>query len=424
MTYLVYDIATSCAAPLGALWLAARPRYRPLLARFAPAAPRFGARPLWVQACSVGEVGTARPFIRAFQERHPEIPVLLTASTVAGYELAVVDMPNVSWFPFDHRWVVRRFVERVQPRALVLIETEIWPNVLRVTQEKGVPAVLLNGRLSDKHIGRYRRYRRLLRPVFKRIAAAGMQNAEYAERLAMLGTDPARIRVTGNTKFDGVKTEVPEARLRALRAEHGLGPEERVLVFGSTRPGDEALAAECWRSLRRDCPDLFLVVAPRHGNRLDEAMAPFDEPLLRRSEVCRGRQRGGERILVLDTVGELVDFYALAAVAVIGGSFYPGVNGHNPLEPAALGVPTVFGPFMRNFVDPALVLADARGARQVSGPEALLPVLRELLSSPEAAAAMAERGRCAVLANQGAIGRSLDLLDEAMGLDAGGRAAE
>lgn len=416
LTYGLYDVATLLATPLGAAWLALHPGHRELLARFAPPIPETLERPIWVQACSVGEILTAKPIIKALKERWPGVPVALTVSTAAGYEIACTSFTDVPvvWFPFDVKPSVRRFVSRLNPMALVLVETELWPNVLRETRRAGAPVVLVNGRLSDKHFPRYVKVRRFLKPVIRQISLAGMQNDEYAARMVRLGADPDAVRVTGNTKFDGVATTVDQAALGRLREENGFTPGGPVLIFGSTRPGDEALAAACWKALKEEFPELRLVIAPRHLERVDEALSHFDEPLLRRSEVQQGRRPAGERVFVLDTVGELVSFYAMATVAVIGGSFYPGVNGHNPLEPAALSVPTVFGPYMRNFIDPARVLVESGGARQLPSPDALLPALRELLADPDGRARMAARGREAVLANQGAIDRSLDLLAEVM----------
>lgn len=415
MTYALYDIVTSCAVPVGAIWLALHPQYHPLFARFSPHVPAVSGPPLWVQACSVGEVGTAKPLVKSFAERHPEVPVLLTTSTVSGHALArsAGDRIHASWFPFDHKFSVRRFLSRANPRALVLLETELWPNVLRETRRRGVPVVLLNGRLSDRHLARYRRFRRLLQPVLRHLSVAGMQNQEYADRIAELGVPREVIHITGNTKFDGVVTDVPPHVTNAVRQENGLG-DAPILLFGSTRPGDEALAARCWSVLRDEFPALRLVIAPRHPERVDEAVACFNEPVLRRSHVKQGRRPQDERVFVLDTVGELIPFYAVAALAVVGGSFYPGVNGHNPLEPAALAVPTVFGPYMRNFIDPARVLVACDGARQVGHPGELLPTLRALLEDADARRAIAARGREGVLANQGAIQRSLDLLDSVL----------
>jgi len=414
MSYPLYHAVTSLAAPLGAAWLAIRMRHRPLLGRFAPPVPDTGAAPpLWVHACSVGEVNTAKPLIRAVARRWPRLPVCLTVSTTAAHDLlhGAPDQTPSTWLPFDHLVCVRRFVRRLKPRALLVMETELWPNLLRETRRAGAPVMLANGRLSDRHLRRYQRFRPLLRPVVAQITAAGMQNREYADRLVALGAPPETVHVTGNTKFDGVATSVDPGVLDGLRAETGIGAGRPCLIFGSTRPGDEALAAACWKSLRDAFPAAQLVVAPRHPERLDEAMAPFDEPLLRRSEVQRGRRPAGERILVLDAVGELARFYALATVAVVGGSFYPGVNGHNPIEPAALGVPTVFGPYMRNFVDAARELADGGGAVQVANPDELADALCRLLGDPGEQARLSARGREAVRRNQGATQRTLDLLE-------------
>ena len=417
MMYPVYQVATSLAAPFGVAWLAMHPRYRPLLRRFAPRAPGgLAAAPLWVHACSVGEVNTARPLVRAMAQRWPDVPVCLTVSTVAGHELVRRTWADVpcTWLPFDQVVCVRRFVRRLRPRALVVMETELWPNLLRETRRFGAAVMLANGRLSDKHLKRYKRFRALLRPVVAQLTLAGMQNQEYAERLVALGAPLGAVHVTGNTKFDGVATSIGPDVLADLRAETGLDADRPCVLFGSTRPGDEALAAACWKGLRDAFPAAQLVIAPRHVERLGEVLAPFDEPVRRRTDVQQGRRPAGERVFVLDTVGELVRFYALATVAVIGGSFCPGVNGHNPLESAALGVPTVFGPYMRNFVDPARELVEAGGAVQVGKPEGLADTLRRLLADPEERARLSARARETVRRNQGATERTLDLLETAV----------
>lgn len=416
MIYSVYNNVVPIIALGGRVWLQLHPAHRELLARFHPNPPRCAAPPFWVHACSVGEVNTARPIIRALQERFPDTPVLLSTATASGQALAQKDAAGAvpTWFPFDTRAAVRRFLQAATPRALILIETEIWPNVVRETRRFGAPVIVVNGRLSDKHIARYRRWRSLFAPVFAQLSAIGAQNDDYARRFIEIGADPAVVRVTGSTKFDGVATAI-EPRVRArLKAENGFPPEYPMLLFGSTRPGDEVLAAQCWRSLRAEFPTLRLVVAPRHLDRLDEALAAFDEPVLRRSEVKAGRTPAGERVFFLDTVGELVSFYAIASVAVVGGSFFPGVNGHNPLEPAALGVPTVFGPYMSNFTDPARALTGARAAIQTSHPDALCDALRALLRDPGQQRQLGTLGRKAVLDNQGAVRRNVDMIADVL----------
>lgn len=411
MMYILYWVLVSLAAPIAAGWLFINPKHRRLLERFRPAVPSLTRAPIWVHACSVGEVQTARPILLAIEQRWPGSTVLLTVSTLSGYELAASWGGKVrfTWFPFDHPLAVKRFLAKLNPRLLVLIETELWPAVLNETRRRGVPIAVVNGRLSDKHYARYRRWRPFLGFMFRPLSIAAMQNDEYARRIADLGA-PA-VHVTGNTKFDGARTQRDPAVEGALRHENGFSETGRILLFGSTRPGDEALAAACWTVLREKFPDLHLVIAPRHTGRLSEALAPFDEPILRRSQVKSGQTPNHERVFCLDTTGELAGFYALASVAVIGGSFYPGVEGHNPIEPAALGVPTVFGPYMRNFDLPARALIEAGGARQAASPEALCTVLEDLLDSEASRTLIGERGREVVLANQGAIDRTLDLLE-------------
>ncbi len=422
VTYLLYDIATSAMVPPGLLWVLLRKRCRPLFERFSPACPRdLPAQPVWVQACSIGEVATALPIVRAMRQRHPDIPVVLTASTVTGHERAVAASNECSgvspaWFPFDHKYIVRNFIERLRPRGLVLVETELWPNVLRQCRRSGVPVTIINGRISDKHFRRYLRFKRFVKPLFEQITAAGVQNGEYEKRFAALGAEPQKIRITGNTKFDCVRSHIPPEEQRALCNETGLDPERPIVVFGSTRPGDEALAAQCLQSLKKDFPGLQLVVAPRHLERMHDVLACFTgERAIRRSQkepIGKKTDTGAAAVVVVDTLGELLRFYSLATAAVVGGSFYPGVNGHNPLEPAALGIPTLFGPYMRNFIDPAAVLLRHDGAIQVRKPEALAPALHGLLNNADERAAMAERARNAVTSQRGTIQRNLDLVDE------------
>ena len=413
MWQLVYDMATTAAVPPGALWLLCSSRHRRLLGRFAPVPPPFEGRPIVLQACSVGEVTAAVPIVAAMGKRWPELPVLLTVSTVAGRMLAqdLGFSSHLSWFPFDHRWSVSLFLRRLNPCLIALLETELWPNLLLAARRRDIPIALLNGRLSDKHFDTYHRFASAIRPVLAGLRLAAMQNEEYAERIATLGVPEEVIHISGPTKLDGTRTSVPQDLCDRTRAEIGLPKEAPVLLFGSTRSGDEQLVARCWVCLRQEFPDLRLIVAPRHKDRIPDMRGVFKEEVLLRSDEpgAKGGLREA-RVLLLDTFGELPTFYAIATVAVIGGSFFPGVNGHNPLESAALGIPTLFGPFMRNFIDAATLLTGVGGACQVSNPDQLLGELRRLLRGGPAVEAMAERGRRAVLDNQGAVEKTLDLL--------------
>ena len=411
MIRAIYCVATSLALPFGLTYIAAQPRYRPLLGRFRQPLPKLCDRPLWIHACSVGEVRAAQPLIEGIRLRWPGIPVVLTVSTIQGRRLAetLQNDTHVAWLPFDHPALVRRCVRRLNPLALAVIETELWPALIWETRKQGIPVILLNGRLSDRHYTRYNRYRYFVRAMVSQLSGACMQNQGYVDRILALGASPETVWVGGNVKYDAVSSDVDSAVRRSLIDYLGHGDGDPLLVFGSTRPGDEQLAAECWHELRDAFPTLKLVIAPRHLTRLDEAIAPFGEPVARRSAEAPSSAANRPRVFLLDTMGELSTLYSLASIAVIGGSFFPGVDGHNPIEPAAFGVPVVFGPHMANFADAARVLVDDRGARQVTG-KTLAATLRELLSDPSRAAETGQRARETTLANQGAVGRNLDAL--------------
>lgn len=420
MFRFAYNALLSALVPIAVPYLALHPRYRSLLARFSPGRPiplNDGA--IWVHAASLGEVNTARPVVRALRERYTDVPILLTTSTVTGMEQAQTfeELESVAWFPFDHPICVTSFFERMKPRYLVLIETELWPNVLQCARKCSVPVVLINGRLSEKHFSRNQRIGGLLRPALGAIDLACMQGELDAERLGVLGVRSDGIHVTGNTKFDGVKCEVDSQALATLREECGIDADASVLVFGSTRPGEESIALACWLAVRESVPGLRLVIAPRHVQRSAEVRELLREwPLVLRSACGKCDAVGSDdTVVVVDTVGELVNFYGLANVAVVGGSFSEDVQGHNPIEPTALGVATVFGPHIKNFLVPARTLVDSGGAVQVEDQTALIHVVRDLLRDEERRLAMGVAGCRTVAENAGAIERSLVLLDGMMG---------
>lgn len=409
----IYSAAVAAAAPVVRLILLASPRHRPLLQRFRPPVPSNIDRPVWIHACSVGEVGVAIALVRALQARRPHLSLLLTVSTTTGRARAGEAFSGtapITWFPFDLAATVREFFEAVRPRALILIETELWPNVLREAAARNIPVALVNGRISDRHVARYRRARALFRPAVRTLSLAAMQNQEYVRRIVALGADASITFASGNIKFDAAPNAADPAAADALRAQMGIPNGAPVVVFGSTRPGDEALARACWDRVRARVPNAVFVVAPRHLQRVNDAQKPFaDQSLLVRSEVVAGRPPNRERIILIDTHGELTAFYALADVAVIGGSFSKDVQGHNPIEPAALGVSVLFGPHMRNFKDAAAMLLESGGAVETSV-DGLPQDLEALLGDPDHRNRMGQRARQVVAEQTGATERTLNLL--------------
>lgn len=412
MRYVLYNILLLMLAPMGACYLVCSRRYRVLLRRFAPKIPSVPRGTiLWVHGCSVGEVFVASVLVRALREHYPEATILLTVNTVSGYQLAKETLSDISvtFAPFDLAFCVRQFIKRVRPAMLVLLETELWPGLVRESRRQNIPVVVVNGRISPRKFPNYKKYACILPPVFTWLSHVAAQEAVYRDRFVALGVSPDNITLTGNIKYDGVRTEVSECLKRSMREENGFDEGHDILVFGSTRPGDEVLAAECWQCLKDAYPNLCFIIAPRHLNRLKEGVAAFKgEQVTLRSEIKAGKNPAKTRVLFLDSLGELGSVYAISRVAVIGGSFFAGVEGHNPLEPAALGIPTVFGPYMGNFPDAAEMLLGADGAIQVTAPGGLVPVLKRLLDDPEFGRTVGEAGRSVILNNQGAVARTVD----------------
>jgi 3-deoxy-D-manno-octulosonic-acid transferase len=417
MRLFLYNLLLSAIALPTRWWLGRHPVHAPLMERFNPALPQSSRGALWVHVCSLGEANGARPLVEALRTDFPDRYVVVTASTKSGHARcqALYGTDNVAWFPFDQRSTVRRFLGQLEPAALILFETELWPNVLDQCQRANIPVLLANGRLSDKHHRRYQRYRCWYASMLRCLDFACMQDEVFRERLLALGVPAERIEVTGSMKFDAVCTAIPPRERTRLRQEWGFREDDAILLFASTRPGDEDLASACWATLREENPRLKLVIAPRHLDRVEEALSPFSEPVIRRTALQAGEGIADARVFILDTLGELSNFFALANVVVIGGSFYHGVNGHNPLEAAALGVPTVFGPYMSNFAQAERVLMAAGGAEQVACPEDLYLALSTLLADPGKQRQMGTAARRAVLENQGAVEKTVVRVKELLG---------
>ncbi len=379
--------------------------------------PLDGRARFWVQAVSVGEVALGREFTVALVDRFDDAVAVLTSSTPAGQRLLDESPPDderiaVGAFPFDDTRSARSALDAYRPSVLILLETELWPTLIEETAARGIPIAVLNGRLSHRSERNYRRLGSLMARALELVSVFGVQTQETAARLRRLGVADERVVVTGSMKYDSIDTEVPETErarlLRALglRADHGP-----LIVAGSTRPGEEDAVVTAFCRLRAEFPGLTLVLAPRHLRRLAEVEKTVREHGL----ACRRRsdESNGDRsapVVVLDTIGELRPVYSLADVTFIGGGLFPGTGGHNPLEPAALGKPVVFGPYMDNCRDVADTLVDAGGATVVGNTHELEDAVRRLLADATLRAETGTRARRAVESGRGAIVRNLDLV--------------
>ena len=366
----------------------------------------------WIHAVSVGEVMAAVPLINALQRRWPHLHPVVTTVTPTGASVLRERLgPAVThlYFPLDFPGAVRRALAWVRPRFFVALETELWPNFLRALATRGIPAMIANGRISDRSFRRYRLVRPLVRRVLEGITVFGMQSAEDARRIIALGARPERVVVTGNLKTEASPGDAgADALWRRLL---GLTGEELVWVAGSTHRGEEEVLLEVFVRLRRRYPSLVLVLAPRHPERVGEV-----ERLIRRRGLTSVRrtalpkQRNGSAVIVLDTVGELAQLYQLAEVVFVGGSLVPA-GGHNMLEPAFKRKPVIFGPHTTNFRDGTEILVRAGAALVVRERSDLEQALERLLADPGLRASMGEAAFEAVAGRQGAVVETLELIE-------------
>ncbi|MBI5617314.1 MAG: lipid IV(A) 3-deoxy-D-manno-octulosonic acid transferase [Gammaproteobacteria bacterium] len=373
-------------------------------------------RPVWIHAVSVGEVSAASPLIKALRDRHRQLPILVTTTTPTGFDTVSRQFPGAVahvYFPYDVPFVVRRLLRRFRPRALVLMETELWPNVVAVCTADGVPVYLVNARLSARSAERYAILPRMTRKMLEGFSGIAVQNAADAARFLDLGAPAARTQVTGSMKFDVSYPASLREEGAALRRE--LGVNRPILMAGSTRPGEEEVVLEAFAILRQRHPNCLLVLAPRHPERFESVVA-----------MCRQRgfavvsRRAGQActedtaVFLLDTMGELMCFYAASDVAFVGGSLVPA-GGHNVLEPAVVGVPIVVGPHLFNFAEISTLLEAAGALKIVQGAADMAAMASRWMSDSNARDLAGCAGRDVVMQSRGATERTLALLATSLG---------
>lgn len=362
---------------------------------------------LWVHALSVGEVSSARALVLGLRERYPAATLIFSATTRSGLiharETLGATVDRVIPFPYDFYWSVRRALRFVRPDLFILVETDFWPNMLGQLAARNIPALLVNGRLSAAAFRNYQRFRFLFAPLFNSFRLLSMQTEADAAQMRQLGVAPQRLEVLGNLKYAALPAPVSA---QELRRRFALPAVKRVWVAGSTHAGEESVLFAVFARLVARFPDLFLILAPRDVTRvaalLDEAHSLGFKAGLRSAP-----RLPGTNLLLVDTLGELASLYALAEVAFVGGSLV-AERGHNPLEPAALAKPVLFGPHMEDFVEISQDLLACGAAEMVEGEAALVDQLGAWLADPAGARAAGEQGLALVAERQqGVVGRYL-----------------
>jgi 3-deoxy-D-manno-octulosonic-acid transferase len=368
-----------------------------------------GARPIWIHAASVGEVRSAALFIEELKRRLPKAKVVLSTFTSTGNRIAkgMGLSDAVIFLPLDASWIVRRVLAKIEPSALIIIETEIWPNLLRAAFKKGIPAVLLSGRLSARALRKYCLLGEFFGQAVKCFTALGMQSQADLERMVQLGAERRKIGVTGSLKHTLASAKPTGDRFVGVKPQH----DNCLLVAGSSHRGEEGMLLEVFIALKRQFPRLQLVLAPRHPQRFAEV-----EKLLKatglgfeKKSAVNGRIDFDKDVMFVDTLGDLQDFYAIGDIAFVGGSLVDA-GGHNLLEPAGFRKPVLFGPYMANFASLATEMKRAGGGIEVHGTEDLIREISGLLKDPQRRKMVGEKAYAIAGDGRGVLQRSMALV--------------
>ncbi|QSL87382.1 lipid IV(A) 3-deoxy-D-manno-octulosonic acid transferase [Pseudomonas atacamensis] len=397
------------------LWLRARkaPAYAKRIGeRFTLGMPTLQPGGIWVHAVSVGESIAAAPMIRALLERYPALPITVTCMTPTGSERIQALFANEAhiqhcYLPYDLPCAAARFLERVQPKLAVIMETELWPNHIHQCAKRGIPVALANGRLSQRSAKGYGRFSKLTAPMLAEMSLLAVQTEAEAQRFRDLGARPESVEVTGSIKFD--LTIDPQLLQRATELRSQWQTQDRpVWIAASTHEGEDEVVLDAHRRLLANHPDALLILVPRHPERFNSVFELCQHEGFATVRRSTGANVDAQTSVLLgDTMGELLFLYALADSAFVGGSLVPN-GGHNLLEPAALAKPVLSGPHLFNFLDIAAQLREAGALAEVDDAEGLAVEVQRLFELPRDAQRMAEAGLAVMRRNQGALQRLLD----------------
>jgi 3-deoxy-D-manno-octulosonic-acid transferase len=372
---------------------------------------------LWVHAVSVGEAVSTIPLIHRIRAQYPQTPILITTTTPTGSErvqAAFKDMLGKQiyhcYLPYDLPWTLHTFFQRIKPKLLVLMETELWPNLLQICYQRRLPVLIANGRLSPTSVRRYQWLGKAMKSMLRPVCAVAAQSAIDATRFQNLGVAPEHIWETGNIKFDLQLPSYLQEAGAELRQE--LGNSRMIWIAASTHEGEESLALNVYQALKERFPNLLLFLVPRHPDRFNKVASLCLErgfKMVRRSQ--KQPLFPDTDVFLGDTMGEMPLFYAASDVAFVGGSFVP-VGGHNLLEPAALGLPVLTGPQLFNFVAISEMLIAAKGATVVQDERALISALAHLLENKAQRQSQGKLAKAVVEENRGALDKLVKLIDE------------
>ena len=372
-----------------------------------------GNKTIWIHAVSVGETRAAKPLIKQIRQKYSDYLILVSNVTETGHAIALEDkdVDLCLFFPFDFSWAVRRALSLVNPELIIIVETEIWPNFTKQAQQLNIPMILVNGRISDRSFPRYRFVRFLLRPILDRFSAFCMQSQTDAERIAALGAPDGRVENTGNLKFDHDLINMTTEQVLQKKNQYRVPGNVAVLVAGSTHDGEEKQLLEAYRQIATQLDrELILILIPRHPERKRDVQSLLKE--LKFDYQLRSSLSNGDTllspgdVLLVDTLGEVLDFYSVSDLVFVGGSLVP-IGGHNLLEAALLSKPVLFGPHVHNFKEISAKLIRAGAGVKVANQQELVRQSIIMLKDPARCRAMGQAGSSLIAENAGTTERTM-----------------
>ena len=414
---LVYLLVLLIAAPKLIYSAIRRGKYRQgFTAKFLGLVPRLSRsaneRCVWFHAVSVGEVNMLQPLLQEIEQREPHCQCVISTTTLTGFQLARKKYAprTVFYCPLDFSWAVKTAIKRIQPDLLVLVELELWPNLIHYGSRQS-KVIVINGRLSEKSTRGYRRLGWILKQTIRQLEQISVQNQEYYDRFVQIGATPQQLTITGSIKFDGAQSDRQNEATQKLVTLAGIQESDKIILAGSTQVEEEEVSLEVFQRLHRTYPQLKLIIVPRHPERFEEVAQRIEKSgfhFSRRSEMDQPLP-STMKIILVDAIGELGAWWGTAHIALVGGSLGKR-GGQNMIEPAGYGVPISFGPNTRNFRDIVEMLIQQDAARVIHNQDEFQQFVVDCLEKPEFARGLGERAKQLVQKQQGATRRTADIL--------------
>jgi len=376
-----------------------------------------GNRPLWIHAVSVGEVMVTIPLIQEIKRREPSQKIVLSTVTVTGNYTATIkarEVDAVIYFPFDYPFIVKRVIEKINPKLFITLETEIWPNLLRELRKNHIPSVVISGRISNRSYHKYRWSSFFFGKVLANIDFFCMQTDVDTKRIIDIGAKADRVITVGNLKFDQHMPTLTSEEKADIYRTFNIKEGQRTFIAGSTHKGEEEIVLEVFKNLKKSYKDLILLLAPRHPERFNEVsnlLARHRLPSIRKTEIKVGKEGTHRDVILLDTIGELSKLYSIGTIIFVGGSLV-ATGGHNVLEPVAYKKAVIFGPHMENFSEISRSLRESGGGLQVHNQEEFLSKAKMLLQNETVRDKLGEQAFKIISHNQGAIKKAMEVIEK------------